>query len=101
LNYSASIKSLISQKLRQIKTEKIGATEKRELLKQEESRKRVMLRGKRNPQKLIKTDLRGKRRQAPNCTACHQQLELRRRKELSISEEQRKSGDLNLSREQR
>ena len=51
LNYSASIKSIISQKLKQIKKEKIGATEKRELLKQEESRKRVMLRVKRETHK--------------------------------------------------
>ena len=44
LNYSASIKSLITQKLKQINHDKIGATEKRVLQKQQESRKRVMQR---------------------------------------------------------
>jgi hypothetical protein len=48
LNYSASIKSLISKKIKQIKQEKIIHAEKRVFQKQQESRRRVMLRMQRD-----------------------------------------------------
>jgi len=44
LNYSESIKSLINKKIKHIKQEKLIHTEKQVFKKQQESRRRVMLR---------------------------------------------------------